>query len=95
MSESIEIIYRGENGGGWVPTSRRDLWNYAVRTGQVVVPPLDDGGPADLQLDAGETVTLAWIPPEYEGRIHPVAAPPQPTYFGLTDPSPAEEASDV
>lgn len=85
MSESIEITYRGENGDGWVPKSQRDLWNYAVRTGQVVVPDLDDGGPANLQLNAGETVGLAWIPPEYAGRLVPMEPPPQPVYFALGD----------
>lgn len=85
MSEtSIEITYRGENGEGWVPKSRRDLWNYAVRTGQVVVPPLDDMGAADdVRLNAGDTVLITDIPPEYAGRLKVAPPPPQPTYFTL------------
>lgn len=84
---AIGIVYRGENGDGWVPKSKRDLWNYAVRTGQVVVPPaLDDGGdwPDGQSFDTGDTIDVSWIPPEYAGRIHETAPPPQPTYFTIT-----------
>lgn len=82
----ITVVYRGENGDGWQPTSQRDLWNYAVRTGQVVVPPLDDMGPVDERFDAGDRITVA-PPPEYAGRLKSVAPPPQPAYFeiGLDD----------
>lgn len=79
----ISIEYRGENGEGWVPKSKRDLWNYAVRTGQVVVPPLDDGGPCNKSLNHGENVTVEWIPPEYAGRLKAAPPPPQPAYFTL------------
>ncbi len=85
--DSIEIQYRGENGDGWVPTSQRDLWNYAVRTGQVVVPPLDAGPPCapGHTIDTGDTITLVWVPPEYAGRLVAADPPPQPTYFELSD----------
>lgn len=82
-----KVTYRGENGPAWVPKSRRDVWNYAVRTGQVVVPPLANGGslPDDRPFDPGDTFEIDWVPPEYAGRIREVAPPPQPTFFSLTD----------
>lgn len=82
---AITIVYRGENGDGWVPKSNRDVWNYAVRTGQVVVPGLDDGGSADRTLDAGDILGIEWVPPEYAGRLKEVAPPPQPIYFEIED----------
>lgn len=86
MSDAIVIEYHGENGDGWVPKSLRDVWNYAVRTGQVVIPPLDDGGDqVPGPLDAGDMIEVTWIPPEYAGRIKTIAPPPQPTYFALED----------
>lgn len=87
MSDSITITYRGENGPGWVPKSQRDLWNYAVRTGQVVVPPLADGGPCapGHSINEGDTITIVWVPPEYAGRLVPAEPPPQPTYFTLSE----------
>lgn len=86
----ITITYNGENGDGWVPKSQRDLWNYAVRTGQVVVPPaLDDGGSySGKPIDSGETVAV-WTPPEYAGRLREAMPPPQPSYFEFTDESEA------
>lgn len=91
--KKLTITYQGENGDGWVPKSNRDLWNYAVRTGQVVVPPLDDGGePTGVTLNSGDTVEVKFVPPEYAGRLKEVAPPPQPTYFALADD--AEESSD-
>ncbi len=82
----ITITYNGENGDGWVPKSNRDLWNYAVRTGQVVVPVLDDGGPVSADCYCtGDTVDIEFIPPEYAGRLKAAAPPPQPTYFTLED----------
>lgn len=85
---NITITYRGENGEGWVPKSLRDVWNYAVRTGQVIVPPLDDGGPTrwpaeEGGLDTGDTLEVDWIPPEYAGRLKSAPPPPQPAYFTL------------
>lgn len=82
----ITIVYRGENGPGWVPKSLRDLWNYAVRTGQVVLPSADNGGPFDrTPLQEGDTVQVGWVPPEYAGRLREVPPPPQPTHFTLDD----------
>ncbi len=82
----IEIVYRGEMGENWVPTSQRDLWNYAVRTKQVIVPPLDAGPPCapGHTINTDDKITIVWIPPEYAGRLVPAAPPPQPVYFELT-----------
>ena len=93
MTLKIEIVYRGENGEGWVPKSQRDLWNYGVRTGQVVVPPaLDDGGKLPhVSFNEGDTIEISWIPPEYSGRLQETAPPPQPVYFELTEAT--EEAT--
>lgn len=89
----IKISYNGENGDGWVPKSQRDVWNYAVRTGQVVVPPaLDDGGPwGGDPIDTGDSLELTFIPPEYRGRLVEVAPPPQPSYFELSGTTPSED----
>lgn len=83
---AITVTYRGENGDGWVPTSHRDLWNYAVRTGQVVVPPLADGG-AEVPgpMNTGDTFEVTFIPPEYAGRLEPAPPTPQPVHFTLTE----------
>lgn len=81
------VTYRGEMGPNWVPASHRHLWDYAVRTGQVVLPPVDDGGPSNLPepVNAGDTLGLVWVPPEYAGRLTQAPPPPQPTYFEITD----------
>lgn len=93
MTEPVATIaYRGENGEGWVPPSHRALWDYAVRTGQVVLPPVDDGGPANLPdpVNSGDLIGLVWVPPEYAGRLTQAPPPPQPTYFEIND----EETTD-
>ncbi len=81
---TVTVVYRGENGDGWVPKSQRDLWNYGVRTGQIVVPPAsDDGGEWDDAPIAPGAKVGVWVPPEYAGRLTKIEGPPAPSYFDL------------
>lgn len=79
----ITIRYNGENGETWTPASKRKLWEYAVRSGQIVLPAPADGGEYGEAIESGEDVVISWIPPEYAGRLREVPAPPRPTHFAI------------
>lgn len=82
----ITIVYRGENGELWMPPTRRALWDYGVRTGQIVLPAEDDGGDPSIEISAGDEQVLEWVPPQYAGRLRKAAAPaPVATYFELEE----------
>lgn len=81
----VTIVYGGEQGEGWVPASKRQLWDYGVKTGQIIVPGLDDGGEWTVPIDPGDSVLVTWVPPELRDKLVELPPEPQPRRFGFKE----------